>query len=413
MTNATVTPLARFPLFTSFTVPQILAGGLHLGTQTASMTYMPHPDGQGDVTWQGAQFGLTAPAGANITYVSVTVSYRVSGVASYSGITAQLYAGASPVGSPATFTPSIGSADQVPATGTVVVRSGFTPATLPNLAVQVTFHSAQAGLAYVYHAYATAEYSFANSVGIITVSGKAAITGPALSVHFPSVRLISAGTAVQNYAPAFGKPVTSRSLLIGWTFSNSSSASFDTTCSTAGWLLANTAGGAFAWRALWYKLNAQTGENPPVFSSAGATTPMSQLYEFTNAGKLDQSGGFASGSQQLFTMSASAPDTASGDMIAGIMLWSGSGTTPATPVVSGTDSSGTPLALWTFTNSNTSGQVPFAFSWGQASPPAGPGESSMTGTLSEFDFGGGVIASFKAVTILSQGSPYAAYASAT
>jgi hypothetical protein len=394
MAAATVSPLARFPLFTTFTIPVIQANQpFTLPAQPACLTYMPYPDGQGDITWQGAEFGLSAPAGANVTLIQVTVTHRVSDTTAYPSVTAQLYAGGSPIGSPAAFTPSI-----TLITETITYTAGITPANLATLAVRLTFHSAAMGLAYVHQAYATANYSFASAVGIITVAGTTRIGVPALTVHTPVPRLVSLGTAVQALTPAFGTITSQGNLLIGWTFSNSGSASFDTTCSDPQWTLIGHSGGVFSWRALWYKSNCHARETPPVFTSPGGVL-MSQLAEFTNARGLDQSGTYPSPSSADFTMSATSQDTASGDLITGIAIWAGANDTPAVPTLTGTDSGGNTLPVSTTTNGATTGWLPYAFTWARASPAAGPGTDSLTGGLNIFDGGGGIIASFFAYQV--------------
>lgn len=394
MTDATVTPLARFPLFTSMGFPVLLANQpVALGAQPEYLTFLPHPDGQGDVTWQGGEFGLTAPDGANVTNVAVTVTYRVSSVTAYPEITAQLYANSSPVGSPASFTPV---QTQAPVTGIITVRTGISAAHLSTLAVQVTFHSAQAGLGYVYHAYATADYSFADAVGTITVAGNAAIAAPVVSVHPPGMYLRSAGTLAQTLSPAFGAITIPDDLLLGWTFSNSSSGTFETTCSNPAWQLLGHAGGAFGWRGLWCKPLCGSHEAAPVFSSSGASEVMSQLLEFTGCKLIPDQAGTNTTAGSNFSVSASASDTASGDFIAGILTWAGSNLTPVLAGVSGADSSGAALPLNTISNGTTTGELPYVFAWGQATPPAGPGADSITASLPVFDAGSGIIASFVA-----------------
>ena len=96
----TVTPVARFPCIASFDFPVVTASTLELGAQTGLQTYMPYPDAMGDVTWQGAQFGLSAPAGANITDVQITVTHRISNALAFDQVTAQVWAGDVPVGAP-------------------------------------------------------------------------------------------------------------------------------------------------------------------------------------------------------------------------------------------------------------------------------------------------------------------------
>ncbi len=400
MAGATVAPLARFPLSVTFTYPAITNGGMHLGTQPGYQTYMPYPDGQGDVIWQGTQFGLSAPAGANVWRIQVTVTHRVSSTTAYPLVTGQLYAGGVPIGSPVALTPSI-----TLITETITYTAGIPPANLSSLALQVKFHSAAMGLAYVHQASATASYSFASAAGIITIAGKTSVPAPQITVHNPVAYLVSAGTSVNSLTPAFGQRTTQGNLLIAWTFSNSGSATFDTTCSNPNWVLIGTSGGAFGWRAMWYRNNCQRGEAPPVFTSP-ATFPMSQLAEFGNARGLDRSGTVASPAVSNFTVTAAAPDTKSGNLVVACLIWSGANMTPVTSGASGTDSSGAPLNLGIISNAATTGQLPAIIYYAQASPPAGPGADAISGTLNVFDAGGGVVASFFAV----QNPPPVAYA---
>ena len=391
MAGATVAPLARFPLFTTFTKPVILAGGMYLGTQPTYLTYAPYPDGQGDVIWQGNEFGMSAPAGANVTLIQVSITHRVSNTATYPLITAQLYAGGSPIaGAVETLTPSLSLI-----TETITYTGGIPPANLSSLAVQVKFHSMGMGLAYVHQVYATANYSFADSAGTITIAGVTSVPEPALTVSYPYAYLLSAGSSVLSLSPSFGKTTTAGSLLIAWTFSNSGSATFDTTCSNSNWTLIGTSGGAFGWRAMWYRNNCNANEAAPVFSSP-STFPMSQLAEFANARGLDQYGVLASPSQSDFTLTASSSDTKSGDLVVGSLIWGGANMTPATIGASGTDSGGNSFGNL-ITNAATTGQLPAAIFWAQASPPAGPGVDTINGTLNVFAAGGGIIASFFAV----------------
>ena len=403
MAGATVSPLARFPLFTTFTRPSILAGGIQLGTQPTYITYAPYPDGQGDVTWQGAEFGLSAPTGANVTLIQVSVTLRVSNTTAYPSVTAQLYAGGVPIGSAQALTPSINLI-----TETLTYTGGIPPANLSSLALQVKFHSAAMGLAYVHQAYATANYSFANSVGIITVAGVASVASPVLTVHNPFAYLVAAGSSVLSLTPGFAKHTTAGNLLIAWTFSNSGSSTFDTTYLTTPPGFSS----GLPWEVLsggvpmWYQNNCYAGEAPPAVFSSPATFPMSQLAEFTNARGLDQSGTFPSPSSSNFALTASAQDTKSNDLVIGCLIWGGANMTPVISGASGTDSSGAVLPTGVVTNASTTGQLPAIIYWGQASAPAGPGVDTINGTLNVFDAGGGVIASFFAV----QNTPSSGYA---
>lgn len=393
MAGVTISPLTRFPLSCNMGIPVIHANQpFILPSQPAYITYMPYPDGQGDIIWQGAEFGLTAPANSNVTLIQVNVTHRVSNVTTYPLITAQLYAGGVPIGASRSLTPSISLI-----TETLTYTGGIPPANLSSLALQVKFHSVAMGLAYVHQAYATANYSFANAVGVITVAGASSVPAPQLTVHYPVASLVAAGAAVQSLSPSFGKPVTAGSLLIAWTFSNSGSATFDTTCNSPSWILIGTSGGAFGWRAMWYRSNCSANEAAPVFSSVN-TFPASQLAEFRNARGLDQYGAIASPSQSDFALTSSAPDTCSGDLVVGSLIWAGANLTPVTLGATGIDSGGGVISGGFISNAATTGQLPAGIFWGQANPPAGPGVDTINGTLNNvFAAGGGIVASFFAV----------------
>lgn len=127
-----------------------------MGIQAATVTwpvitgncYMPWPAGQGDLVWEGGQFGLVL-AGASSAAVRVT--HRVSDPAAFSSVTARLYANGFPVGAPAQFTRSMTYVSD-----TVTAYSGITEGNLASLTVRVTWHQVAPGLAYVQHSYATA-----------------------------------------------------------------------------------------------------------------------------------------------------------------------------------------------------------------------------------------------------------------
>ena len=262
------------------------------------------------------------------------------------------------------FTPSI-----TPVTETVTTAAGIDPSDLDTLAVQMTFHSTQGGLAYVYSAYAEASYSFADAIGIFSVTGAASVPVPTVSVGMlPRVAQVAAGTVAQDLSPAFGAVTTAGDLLAGWVFSNSGSPTFNTTISDPTWTLAIYGGGAYGWLSYWYKLPCGHAETAPAFSSPGQSTTLSQLLEFSGVRKLDQTGTAASGTGPDESVQASAPDTASGDLVTAITTWTGANPTPVTLSVQGLDSSGASLPLSTVTNEATTGQVPYAFSWGRQAP---------------------------------------------
>ncbi len=113
----------------------------------AGNCYMQWPGGQGDLEWEGGQFGLIL-AGASSAAVRVT--HRVSDPAAFSSVTARIYAGGFPAGSPAQFTLSAAYV-----TDTVAAYTGITPENLASLTVRVTWHQVAPGLAYVQHSRAT------------------------------------------------------------------------------------------------------------------------------------------------------------------------------------------------------------------------------------------------------------------
>jgi hypothetical protein len=396
MTNAAIAPLARFPCTSSIAFPAMTAEGITLAS-SSFQTYMPYPDGQADIIWQGNEFGLSAPAGSNVTYAAVTVTHRISNVSAYSNITAQLWAGGVPVGNPVAFTPSI-----TYVTETVSTRSGFPPANVSTLAVRLTYHQIAMGLVYIGQASAEVAYSFASSIGIVAVAGSTAIVAPVISVTLLPVSLVSQGTAGQNLSPVFGQPTAAGSLLLAWVFSNSSSPTLDTICNTSGWSLLNVSGSALAWLTLWAKPVSISNEIPPTFST-GATIPMSQLLEFSGANSFDQTGVGIATNPTIVISTNSGIDSLSGDLIFGICTWLGTNLTPQAISMTGNDGSGAPLALHTASNAAISNQMPWITGWAQAGGAVGPAGDQVTGTLGIFDSGQGIIASFR--TTLPQESP--------
>lgn len=380
------------------TPPAITAGPMTQTVTMALQTYMPYPDGEGDVAWQGTEFGMSAPVGANITYAAVTVTHRVSNPASFSLVTAQLYAGGVPVGAPKAFTLS-----NTYITETIVTQAGFPPANVASLAIQLTWHQTRMGMAYVNWASAQVAYSFASSIGIIPIATKVTIGSPVLTVTIPPVSLVSQGAAVQNLSPAFGQPTAAGNLLLAWVSSNSSSITLDVTCSNPAWSLAKYMGGAFAWLTLWAKPVSLANEVAPTFST-GASTPLCQLLEFTGANSADQAGiGVETADPRVVILTNSGADSRSGDLVFGVCVWPGANPTPATINLTGNDGSGAALALNTASNAITTNQTPWITGWAQAGGAAGPAGDTMTGSLSVFDYGEGLIASFR--TSLPEAAP--------
>lgn len=109
--------------------------------------YMPYGSGQGDIIWQGGEFGLVL---ANPTSAEVLVTHRVSDPAAFSSVTARLYVGSIPVGTPAQFRTSM-----TYVTDSVTAYTGINSGNLSALTVRVTWHQVAPGLAYVQHSYAT------------------------------------------------------------------------------------------------------------------------------------------------------------------------------------------------------------------------------------------------------------------
>lgn len=87
---------------------------------------------RGTATWQGASFGLSVPAGAQISDVLVEVQHHESSVSNIATVTGQLFISGTAVGSPTTFTES--TTDRI---GSFDVLSGVLDTDIPNLAVQV------------------------------------------------------------------------------------------------------------------------------------------------------------------------------------------------------------------------------------------------------------------------------------
>jgi hypothetical protein len=384
-----VTLYTRIPGRETFSVPQVNGAVTVTPPAFACTAYMQHPYGQGDVTWNGAQFGMPAPggSGAQVQRITVTVTHNVSDPASFSAATAQILAGATPVGSPATL-----SLSATPVSDTFKITTGYTAAQLPNLAVQLNYHAIAPSLANVVSVYAQASYSYPAAVTPFTTAPRAVMPAPAVSVGLPPVTLASLGAQVFSLAPAFGRPTAAGNLLIGWAYSNSGSSSFDTTCSDPAWTLGGYAGAAFGWTSFWYKTNCGAAEVAPSFSS-GASQPMSQLAEFTcTKGVLDQV--TATTGSQSYTATAAAADTRSGDLVVALFTWGGANNGPATIGMTGTDSSGAALPLTLYSNASTTGTQFWALGWGQAGQPFGPHTDTASSTLNLYATGQAIVASF-------------------
>ena len=380
----------------SYGIPVINAGGIALGAPVAAQSYMVYPAGQGDLVWQGGVFGLSAPTSgglvANVWQVTVTVGHFCSQPSSFTSVTAQIYdTGTSTVVASKAFTLSA-----TLITETITLTSGFTAADIPDLAVRMVWHQTAVGYANVQHAYAAISYSYSDSVGFIGIGPAAEFGLTQLDVTPPRVSLVSQGSAVFSFSPSFGKTTTAGDLLIAWVYSNSSNASFGTTCSDPSWTLAGHAGGAFGWESLWYKPYCKAAETAPVFSDTAVSEPVSQLLEFNGAAALDRVTA-ATGTPDI-TYTAPGPDTASGDLVFGFAAWNGSNAGPTAITLSGTDSYGAALTLSQADNHTSAGVQFWATGWAQAGAPAGPGADMMTADLGFFAGGGGLMASFKAIT---------------
>jgi hypothetical protein len=355
-------------------------------------SYMPHPAGQGDITWKGNLFGFPAPAaGAQVQRIAVTVTHRVSDTAAFSAVTAQVLAGSTPVGSPAALTLSA-----VNVSDTFTVSTGYAASQLPNLAVRVNWHAVAPGLAYITSAYAEASYSFPAAITGFTIPPVASMPAVTVVDPLPAMGLRAAGTAAFSLTPAFGQPTVAGDLLVAWVYTNANGATFGTTCSDPTWLLAGHVGAAFGWQSLWYKPRCKSGETAPVFSDSGYSQPLSGLMEFYGAADLDQVSG-TTGAQDI-TYTAPAADTRSGDLVFGFCTWNGTNTGPTTITLAGNDSSGAALALTQASNQASTGFQFWSTGWAQASAPFGPHADTMTASIGVFAGAGGLLASFLPLT---------------
>ena len=119
---------------------------------------------------------------------------------------------------------------------------------------------------------------------------------------------------------------------------------------------------------------------------------MSQVAEFAGIRALDQFGG-ASGTSS-YAVTASGPDSASGDLVVAVFAWAGPNTGPTTLTLTGDDSAGNPLPLAVTDNSTSPGSSFFAFGWAQAGQAFAPSADTVTGTLGLYAGSAAVIASF-------------------
>ena len=190
MTDALIAPYRAVrtgPLV--MTSPVITAGGMALRTPAWEAPYMPYPDGQGTLVWEGRLFGFPVPAaGGNVVYAAADITHWVSDPSAFTSVTAQMYANGVAAGSPATLTLSA-----TPVTQTVATKTGVPAANLPQLSVRVTWQQSAQGLAYVSRARGHASWSFANAAAPWSVTPHAVIMTPPTVRTLPSGGLFIAG----------------------------------------------------------------------------------------------------------------------------------------------------------------------------------------------------------------------------
>lgn len=157
-----------------------------------------------DIAWQGAGFGLSLPGGSTVSEVRVTVRHHESSVTEVSALTAQIYVGGTPVGSPASLTRSL-----TDRTDDVAITTGVAGTDVPDLAVRVTGHVTTAG-ATVFIDTAYCQVAFEPGTGANTWSGDVtrALTAGATSTG-EVARLGQAATAATAGVSAAGVSVFS------------------------------------------------------------------------------------------------------------------------------------------------------------------------------------------------------------
>jgi hypothetical protein len=386
-----IAPLTRFSCGgATIGLPALTAAAIVLAETPVPAAYMPWPDAQGDLVWEGGQFGITAAeAGANVTGVSVTVTYRVSDPAAFSSVTGRLYSGGSPITSPQELPYSA-----VYQTQTITLTTGLDPSLLPGLSLRLRFHQTAMGFAIVNHALAMASWAYADNIGIASIGCEAAVEAPGVHVYPPAAQLASAGAPAANLAPAFGRPTRLGSSLVAWVCSNAGTASLDIACHGGGWVLEGFQGGEFNWTACFVKQRCKAGETPPTFTTSGGVT-LCQLLEVSGVAGLDYAASSFNTEGPLVSVEAGAADAASGDLILGIGLWGSVNLGGAVGSLSGTDSSGAALPLAVSGAQPGGGANVYALGWAQASPAAGPGLTALSGDDSVYSFGALYLLAFK------------------
>lgn len=212
-----------------------------------------------------------------------------------------------------------------------------------------------------------------------------------------AVSLVSAGAPASNFSPSFGQPTTAGNLLVLWLYGNDGASSNPFSTTTPGWEQAVVTGGPYSWGAIWYKANCAANETPPTFTDSGASESWSCLAEFSGAiitNTLDQSGS-SSASVPTQTVSTSAPDSQSGDLIIGMAGWNGTnqGATISNTL---TDSSGATVTATAYSNSgDESTAFYYDFVWGIATGTGGSTDT-LAATLSEYSGGTAALVSFAA-----------------
>lgn len=177
-----------------------------------------------------------------------------------------------------------------------------------------------------------------------------------------TIALVSAGSVASgstSASPSFGQSTTSGNLLLAWVSLNDSASSFPLS-PPSGWGEAEVTGVSYNYGALFYKNNCGSGETAPSFSDSNATEMHAGLAEFSGiavpslGGPVDQHGHAISANP----CSASAGDTASGDLVVGLSVWNGSN---SGPTLGGTISDYTGNPLTTHVIHDNSGAGPGLF----------------------------------------------------
>lgn len=220
-----------------------------------------------------------------------------------------------------------------------------------------------------------------------------------MAIALVKVGTVATGTSPQQ--PAFGQATGTGNLLIAWVADDTAIASVSVDQS---WVLAlrSTAAGGFAGSSIWYKQNSAAGETAPTFTATGHTL-WAALAEFSGAATSftnDQIGAveFPVAPTSPQSVTAAAPDAASGELVVTASLWT---LTKAGTVTTADTYNNGATPTTNLNNDATSSALHYRFAWGTTTGNSVANNVSETNNSKNIGADGGlVIASFKLAPVV-------------